>query len=188
MSIRQVIGLEDPDRGDFGRFHGKRYQLVAQRAYTRVLIHGIAMCAVLWLCWSRVPHPLLWAWAGLLGSVLAMGFVLDRKLKDADERTLTSAELRRHALMGAAKGAIWSGGLGVFVFTGAQGMVAQLWAFLAFVVMVGSVSRFCAPLTIIAFTLSACTGMLVTAIASGYFGIAAIIVATAAFGCLGVIE
>lgn len=188
MSIRQVIGLEDPDRGDFGRFHGKRYQLVAQRAYTRVLIHGIAMCAVLWLCWSRVPHPLLWAWAGLLGSVLAMGFVLDRKLKDADERTLTSAELRRHALTGAAKGAIWSGGLGVFVFTGAQGIVAQLWAFLAFVVMVGSVSRFCAPLTIIAFTLSACTGMLITAIANGYLGIAAIIVATAAFGCLGVIE
>ncbi|MCA0976978.1 EAL domain-containing protein [Qipengyuania flava] len=187
-TVRQLIGLDDPDHADFGRFQSKRYQLVPQRSYMRMLVHAIAMGAVAWLCWSSVPHLFLGAWVALLGGILVGGFVFDRKLKDADDRTLSKRELRQHAYIGVLKGVVWSGGLGAFALVGATGMVAHLWAFLAFVMMVGSISRYCAPLTTIAFTLAGCAGMLISAIASGAFGIAAIILATALFTCLGVIE
>ena len=183
-----MIGVDDLDHADLGRFHSKRYQLVPLRSFMRLLVHAIAMGAVTWLCWSIVPSLLLGSWALLLGAILMFGFIFDQKLKDADDRTLSAGELRRHAYIGALKGAVWSGGLSVFVFTGATGMVANLWAFLAFVMMVGSISRYCAPLTTIAFTLTGCAGMLAAAFASGAFGIAAIILATAGFICLGVIE
>ena len=188
LSMRQVIGLDAPAGGDVGRFQGRQYALVAQRSMARLVFNIAAALTVAWLCRNTVPVAVLAGWAAMLACCSLYTLFIEHALRDVDERGLTWHEMRRHALASAAKGLVWSGGLCVLVFTGAAGQVAEIWAALAFLMMVSAVSRYSAPLSTISYLLVATLGSLVAALSTFSYGLAGVMAATGLFACLGVVE
>lgn len=186
--MRQVIGLDAPERGDFARLHGRQYSTVAQRAGTRIALHIFAALVVGWMCRGAIPGMVLGIWCAALTCAVVYSYSLDRRLGDADERTFTMEELHRHARASAVKGSVWSLGLCMVAVFGPAEEVAYLWPVLAFLMMASAVSRYGAPLSTIAFSLAVCAGSLVAALATLNYGLAAIIIASAFFACFGVIE
>lgn len=186
--MRQVIGLDAPERGDFARLHGRQYSTVAQRAGTRIALHIFAALVVGWMCRGAIPGMVLGIWGAALTCAVVYSYCLDRRLGDADERTFTMEELHRHALASAVKGSVWSVGLCMVAVFGPADEVAYLWPVLAFLMMASAVSRYGAPLSTIAFSLAVSAGSLVAALATLNYGLAAIIIASAFFACFGVIE
>jgi diguanylate cyclase (GGDEF)-like protein/PAS domain S-box-containing protein len=186
--MRQVIGLDAPERGDFARLHGRQYSTVAQRAGTRIALHIFAALVVGWMCRGAIPGMVLGIWGAALTCAVVYSYCLDRRLGDADERTFTMEELHRHARASAVKGSVWSLGLCMVAVIGPAEEVAYLWPVLAFLMMASAVSRYSAPLSTIAFSLAVSAGSLVAALATLNYGLAAIIIASAFFACFGVIE
>ncbi len=186
--MRQVIGLDAPDCGDFARLHGRQYSTVTQRAGTRIALHLFAAMVVGWMCRGAIPGMLLGIWGAALASAVAYSFCLDRRLSDADERVFSMEELHRHALASALKGGVWSFGLCMVAVFGPADHVAYLWSVLAFLMMASALSRYGAPLSTIAFSLAVSAGSLIAALATFNYGLAAIITASAFFACFGVIE
>lgn len=186
--MRQVIGLDAPERGDFARLHGRQYSTVAQRAGTRIALHIFAALVVGWMCRGAIPGMVLGIWCAALTCAVVYSYCLDRSLSDADERAFTMEELHRHARASAVKGSVWSLGLCMVAVFGPADEVAYLWPVLAFLMMASAVSRYGAPLSTIAFSLAVSAGSLVAALATLNYGLAAIIIASAFFACFGVIE
>lgn len=186
--MRQIIGLDAPECGDFARLHGRQYSMVTKRAGTRIVLHLFAALLVGWMCRGAIPGILLGIWGAVLTCVVAFSYFLDRRLGDAEERAFSMEELHRHALWSALKGGVWSVGMCMAVVFGPSDQVAALWSVLALLVMTGAVSRYGAPLSTIAFTLTVSAGAVVAALATFNYGLAAIIIASAFFACFGVIE
>ncbi|EDL48936.1 sensory box/GGDEF family protein [Erythrobacter sp. SD-21] len=186
--MRQVIGLDAPGSGDLGRFHGRQYALVTQRAGARLIFNTFAVLTVAWLCWDKVPAEVFWGWTTCLAFIAGYNLFLDRRMRDVDERGLTWEVMRRHAFASGAKGGVWGGGLCALAVTGAGGQLAEIWAALAFLMMVSAVSRYKAPLSTTAYIITATAGSMVAAMATFSFGLGAIMLATGVFACLGVIE
>ncbi|MXO47783.1 EAL domain-containing protein [Erythrobacter vulgaris] len=186
--MRQVIGLDAPERGDFARLHGRQYSTVTQRAGTRIALHIFAALVVGWMCRGAIPSMVLGIWGAALTCAVVYSYCLDRRLGDADERAFTMEESHRHALASAVKGSVWSVGLCMVAIFGPADEVAYLWPVLAFLMMASAVSRYGAPLSTIAFSLALSAGSLVAALATLNYGLAAIIIASAFFACFGVIE
>ena len=188
LSVREVLGLSSPGNRDVLRFHARQYAMVSQRAGVRIVLSLLAAFTMVYLCRDIVSHSYIAVWAGAVLVSQAAGFVLDRQLRDATDRRLCQHEVNRHAAMSGAKGIVMSAGLCVFVYFGAAGQLALLWASLAFMVMVAAVTRYGAPLSTLAFILGVTAGSLVAALAVLEYWLAAIMIITAIMACIGVVE
>ncbi|WP_315900233.1 putative bifunctional diguanylate cyclase/phosphodiesterase [Qipengyuania aquimaris] len=187
-TVRQVIGLDLPETGDWARVHGRQYAVVSQRAGTRVVLHAIAALIVVWLCRDSIELLALQAWGAALGFAVMLAFASDYRLRDVEDRLFTERELRSHAMVSGLKGGIWSLGLCGAVFFGAGGQIASIWAAIAFLMLASVASRFSAPLSSVAFCTAASVGSLLAALATFNFGLAIIILASAFFASFGLIE
>ncbi|MBX7532209.1 EAL domain-containing protein [Qipengyuania sp. 1XM1-15A] len=187
-TTRQVIGLDDPETGDWARVHGKQYSLVAQRAGTRVTLHAIAALIVTWLCSGSVDLLSLQAWGAALGFTVMIAFASDYRLRDAEDRPFTRSEMRNHAIVAGLKGVVWSLGLCILVALGAGGQIASIWAAIAFLILVSVASRYSAPLSSIAFTITASAGSFIAALATFNFGLSLLIALSAGFAVFGLVE
>ena len=188
LSWRQTLGLDMPDGEDFARLHGRQYALVTRRAGVRVACNTLAAAVLAVICRGAVPPLVLAIWCTCLAFAVGYCYYLERCLRDADERLIRPEEVRRIGWSGFFKGAIWSGGMVAFALTGGASLVAEMWAVLAFMLMISVVSRYSAPLATVAFALALGAGSLVAAIAVMNFGIAVIVSVSTVIGCLGVIE
>ena len=188
LTVRQIVGLEEPGGGDYARFFARQYAMVNKRAKTRVAIHLLAALSIAWFCKDLVPLEVLSGWGALLTLVVGYSLHLDRRMRDVEERVFRREEMRSHALAAGFKGLVWSGGLAAFAFTGAGGVLAEMWAIIALLMMTSAVSRYGAPASTIAFSIAAGAGALGAALASFEFGLAAIIVVSTLFACMGVVE
>ncbi|MBX7541051.1 EAL domain-containing protein [Qipengyuania sp. GH29] len=186
--MRQIVGLEAPDGFDFSRAFAKQYSLVTKRAGTRVVLHLLAALAVYWFCRNSIADEVLAGWGTALAFAAGYAFYLDRRLRDADQRAFPIEEMRRHAIGSAIKGSVWAAGIVSLTFSDAAGQLAEIWAVVAFLVMASAVSRYSAPLSAIAFTLTVSAGSLAAAFAMFDYGLAAVAAASAFFACFGIIE
>ena len=187
-TLRQIIGLDVRVGGNFARFHARQYAQVPYRAGSRVIISLVAAIVMIAIGWPSVPHSFLLVWGGCVLFTQGVAYVYDRNLFDVGDRSLSETEMRRHAVSAAAKGAILSGGLCLFVFAGNGAQLPTLWAALAFIIMAAAVSRYSAPLSAICFILSVCAGALIAALAMFEWTLAVLILFTAALSCMGVVE
>ena len=188
LTMRQIVGLQQPEGLDFARVFGRQYALVTRRSGVRVIINIFAALTLVWFCYQSVSATLLSVWGVALAFTVGCSYFLARIMRDADERDFTSDEIRNHAIASGLKGLVWSAGLCILAFSGAGTHLAEMWAVLAFLILASSVSRYSAPLSTIAFSLTMTAGALAAAIGTFNHGLAAIMLASGIFACFGVIE
>ena len=188
LKWRNILGLEAPEGYDFAHLFGKQYEMVARRAAVRVAIHICAAGVVWWICHAAVS-PLMLSGLGLLIALsVGCGYVLDRRLGDAEHRTLLRSEVIKHALVSAFKGAAWSVSFVMLVLFGAGHHAATLWAVLGFLLFAGGISRYSVPLSTVSFFGTIGLGALLATLSLAEYALSGAIIATIVFAVVGTVE
>ncbi len=170
------------------RFHGQQYASLKDRLAIRIGLHSVALFLAVWAV-AGIANPLLIAgWACVLTAAVLYSARDDARLGDAEHRSFTFDEIKRHAVGTAAKGLAWSVGMIVFSLHTGAAPLASLWAIAAFLVLCTSASRYSAPFSSVTFAITVGAGASIAALLSGLWVLAVIALATAVFSAFGVIE
>ncbi len=188
LSIRQVIGLDRPESGDWSRLHGLQYSLVPYRLKVRIWINILGFLLVFAAAQPTVHWAVLGVWTVALVVALTHAAWLDSRLFDADQRHFPVEEMRRHAGSSIFKGTVWGAGLIVLGVTRSTDALLLGWAVVSMLIVGSSVSRFGAPLSSIAFSLVVGAAGVIAALASFQFLLIPVIIATVMLASLGVVE
>jgi diguanylate cyclase (GGDEF)-like protein/PAS domain S-box-containing protein len=158
-----VLGLSNPDDGDWGRLRGLQYASLARMGGVRLAFHAMAGTIVALTYFSTVAAWMLAGWALLLGAALYHGMRVDRSLGDADRRRMSREEIRKHTASSVITALVWIVPVGVFAPAGDGLDRLMLWTVLA-MLMTGSAIVFAAvPLGVLVFS-----GIVGTAAAVGF--------------------
>ncbi|MFN3424302.1 MAG: putative bifunctional diguanylate cyclase/phosphodiesterase [Novosphingobium meiothermophilum] len=143
LPILAVIGLRDPEEGDWGRLRGLQYSSLAKLTFPRLIAHVMAALLVLQTYGRSVYLALLVGWMALLVGVLIFGARYDRSLVDADRRRVSRQEMHRQNLSSLAVAAVWCVPMLVFSAFGDAAQRMTLWTVLA-MLMTGMAVTFAA--------------------------------------------
>ena len=102
-----VLGLTDPQGGDWSRLRGLQYAGIARATWLRItgnVVAGLGLASVLI---GQVSSAVILAWLIVLFVTLASSAADDRKLADADHRTFNRDEAKRHTLHTIVNALIW---------------------------------------------------------------------------------
>ncbi|MFW2349338.1 putative bifunctional diguanylate cyclase/phosphodiesterase [Qipengyuania sp.] len=188
LSIGQVIGMDAPEGGDWAQVHGHQYALLKQRMGVRAALHVLGFFLAAATLRNTVPLPLLGFWG--VGLLFAVGFSAraDRRLSDADTRSISLGEIKTHAMTAAGKGAMWGVGMILSALFAHPAETVLVWSIAAMMVLASSASRFGASLSSISFTLAVGVGGLLAALIAGQFILAAVVLLSTLMSVFGVIE
>ena len=102
LPLRALIGLRNPEQGDWAALRAIQYGQLHQLSRSRALAHAMGVIITLGLFLGKVPVFILGPW--VLAVVLALwnSFRIDRDLADIDRRSMTRHEFRRQTLGVAA--------------------------------------------------------------------------------------
>jgi diguanylate cyclase (GGDEF)-like protein/PAS domain S-box-containing protein len=177
LPLLQVIGLRDPDEGDWARLRALQYSQLHRVALKRGICHALAAIVTVGIFRAEVPGWLLGGW--LLAATLALvnSIRIDRGLADIDRRTMTRREYKRQALGIAFCAMAWAAALIVFVPYGSEAEHFQLWTLVAMLVAGSAATMSAAPLATVIFAAIAGGTAVATFAMRGDVGYAAVIVA-----------
>lgn len=173
LPIRAILGLTDPENGDWGRLRGIQYSCLGHSVSARVATQAAAILAVAILVLGQVNVMFVLGWAVLAGLTLWRGVRMDRLLIDADRRRISRDEVKAQMLNSALSGLAWSvplGGFGFFVDAQTQ---LKLWVVLATLMTASAVLLPAVPLGTLLFTCVAGGSAAVFFLATGTFDMAA---------------
>lgn len=183
-----MLGLIEPESGNWARLHGHQYAMLRHRAKIRVALH---LCGFALVCLAnyRAVH---FAVLAVLGIAIAAAVLncarYESRLADAEERSFSMAELKHHARLTAIKGTVWSIGLVVLAALGDPAAVVSTWAVAAFLILASTTSRYSAPLSTIVFAGAVGVGGFIASLLVLKFAIALVVLATVAMAAFGVVE
>lgn len=91
LSPLQILGLCDPEEGDWGRLRALQYAQLHGTSLTRLLAHALAASLTVVLFVDKAPLWLLVTW--LAGLTLAVGHAtrIDRSLARGDQSSMSRA-------------------------------------------------------------------------------------------------
>ncbi|UVI38359.1 putative bifunctional diguanylate cyclase/phosphodiesterase [Qipengyuania spongiae] len=183
-----MLGLKDPEHGDWSRVHGPQYALLHHRASARAVLNlaGTALMAISF--GGSLPGFLIAAWSIGLVAITAYMFRLENSFASLDVRGFSRAEQRRHMLAAVAKGVLWAVPGTFFLRYVDPTIHGVAWAYVAALMLGSTVSRYSAPLGALGFTGIAGLGWTVGLAMHGSFALAIIAVLSTAFTTLGAIE
>ncbi|WP_222560111.1 EAL domain-containing protein [Caenibius sp. WL] len=127
LSLAALLGLRDTPGGAWARLRGLQYSYLARIARRRLVVHGIAGAAILFMFSGVVPAWMIASWAAALIAMLCWTLHSDRQLGDTDRRPITRGEIWRHTLLSAAVATLWSVPILVFTGYGAPGDIFAVW-------------------------------------------------------------
>ncbi|WP_408590343.1 putative bifunctional diguanylate cyclase/phosphodiesterase [Novosphingobium sp.] len=183
-----VLGLIEPDSGDWGYLRGLQYGSVARRIGVR-MIGNLACMALVGMSLIGVVDPLTFAvWALTMVSVLIYGARHDRSLSDADRRGLDRFEMVHQAIPAGLMALLWAVALCGFAPQGGPQVQLQVWSIVA-IVLVGTAAVYAiVPLGTVLFSaILGAAGMIGFAING--MGMAAVIAgAFAVVVCVGILQ
>ncbi|WP_225204631.1 putative bifunctional diguanylate cyclase/phosphodiesterase [Novosphingobium huizhouense] len=102
-----VLGLVDPDEGDWGRLRGLQYSSLARLTPARMIAHALAALLAVRALAGAVHWLLLIGWVALVIATLIYGVRFDRSLEDADRRRMTRAEMHQQTISTVALALVW---------------------------------------------------------------------------------
>ncbi len=146
LPVMAVLGLNEPDEGDWTRMRGLQYSSLTRATAARSVAHGIAALAVLQLCYQTVHPAALAGWLLALAFSLFHGARIDKTLADADRRRISRDEVKRQALSSLANALIWAVPLAAFVPYGSAAQHLELWAVCAMLMTASAVLLPAVPL------------------------------------------
>lgn len=147
-----VLGLTDPQVGDWARLRGLQYAGIARAAGMRITGHVLAGIALAVLLVGQVGMVIAAGWLLILFLTLAASATDDRKLVDADRRTLSRDEANRHTLHTVVNALIWVAPLSIAssFLDGESRLI--LWSVLAFLMTGSAIVLPAVPMSTILFS------------------------------------
>lgn len=146
-----VLGLSDPETGDWGRLRGLQYSSLGRSSLLRVAGHAVAALLVLFLYQAQAPAVLLGGWLTTLGLVLFFALRFDRSLGAAGNWRMTGPEFNKQARSQLMIALAWSAPLLLF---GPYGSLAEqlcLWMIAAMLGVSAALRLSAAPLGTVVF-------------------------------------
>ena len=174
LSIPAVLGLKDPEDGDWARLRGIQYSCLGHSVFSRIATQAAAILTVSILLLGKVNFIIVLGWAVVAGLTLWRGVRIDRLLIDADRRRISRDEVKAQMLNCAFSGLAWSiplGGFGFFVDPQTQ---LKLWVVLATLMTASAVLLPAVPLGTLLFTGVAGGSAVVFFLATGMLDMAAV--------------
>ena len=162
----QILGLRDPEEGDWARLRALQYGQLHKVALTRAVAHALAALLTASLFVGKAPLWLLGLWLLGVGAAVWNATRIDRSLADIDRRSMSRFEYRRQALGVGACAIVWALALAVFVPFASHTEHFALWTLVAMLIASSAATMAAAPLATVVF--AAITG--VSAIASFVIG------------------
>jgi diguanylate cyclase (GGDEF)-like protein/PAS domain S-box-containing protein len=146
-----VLGLSDPNNGDWARLRGLQYSGLAKVCRQRILAHIIAAIATLLIFAQTINVFVLAGWLVALGGTLYYGTKFDQSLSDVDRRRMSRAEMNQHTVSSVINGLIWI--VPIIFFTTLSGPLerVELWAVLSMLMVVSAVVLPAVPLGTVLF-------------------------------------
>ena len=173
LSAMQVVGLRDPDEGDWSRLRTLQYAELHNVSLIRICAHGAAASLAVFLFYQVVPTLFLGGW--LLGVIAAVWNVsrLDHKMADINRRGVQRSDFNRHALAVAGCALPWCVALLFFVPLATPAEHYALWA-LAIMLISGSAATMTStPVAAVVFDLVVGAAAAASFVVSGNYAFAA---------------
>jgi len=178
LSPLQILGLRDPEEGDWGRLRALQYAQLHQVSLTRIMAHALAALLTVKTFADKAPLLLMGAWLVALALAVGNATRIDRGLAIGNRPSVTRAEYKRHARGVAACALVWAFALVGFVPFASQAELFALWTLIAMLIGCSAVTMSAAPLATVVFAGITGVTAVVTFALGGDYGFAAV---TAAF-------
>ncbi|MCA1661633.1 MAG: EAL domain-containing protein [Novosphingobium sp.] len=188
MPTKAVLGLSNPDDGDWARLRGLQYSHLATVSVPRLLAHLIAAVIVAWTYFGAVDPLMLGGWVLALGGTLYYGARFDRSLGDADRRRMTRGEVATHTISSAITALLWVAPIVFFVPHGLPHDRMTLWTVLAMLLTGSAVAFAAVPLGIIVFSVIVGGAAIASFVLTGDYPMALVVVAYLGIIALGVTQ
>ena len=183
-----VLGLSNPDDGDWGRLRGLQYASLAKVGLVRLAVHLMAGLIVA-LTYFRAVHPaVLGGWVVALAATLYYGAKFDRSLGDADRRRMAREEINRHTMSSLIAGLVWIVPIVFFAPHGTEIDRLSLWTVLAMLMTGSAVALAAVPLGVLVFSAVVGGAAAASFVLTGDYIPAAMVVAYLVIIAIGTIE
>ena len=188
LPVLAVLGLAEPDNGDWNRLRGLQYANLARVTKVRMLVQLFAGLGLCWLYWGIVHFALIVAWFGLLCLTLNHGAKVDRALSDADRRRISRDEVERQSRSSIANALVWVVPIAAFAPFGDATTQLELWAIIAMLLTASAVLLPAVPLANLIFALIAGGGVIASLLWSGNYAMTIVTLVWLAVIAVGSIE
>ncbi|WP_338468573.1 EAL domain-containing protein [Novosphingobium sp. ZN18A2] len=183
-----ILGVSDPQDGDWGRLRGLQYSSLARVTKARLLAHGLAALLVFQIFARSVPPALIGGWACLLLVTLVVGARFDHSLQDADRRRMSRREVHQQTVTTVVTALVWAVPIVIFARLGAAADKLSLWTVTA-MLMTGMAIGFAAvPLGTLLFSAIVGGVTISTFVLDGNFTAAAVVAVFVVIVCVAAIE
>ncbi len=147
-----VLGLSNPEDGDWARLRGLQYSSLARVSMSRLLAHAIAAVATVQIYFHTINTLALCGWLVALVGTLYYGARFDRSLGDADRRRMTREELNSQSISAAITAVVWMVPMAIFGAQGGPLLRLETWTILAMLMTASAVVLAGVPLGTIIFS------------------------------------
>ena len=183
-----VLGLSNPDDGDWGRLRGMQYASLVKVGMVRLAVHVMAGLIVALTYFKVVQTGVLAGWVVALAATLYYGARFDRSLGDADRRRMSREEINQHTISSLIAGLVWIVPIVFFVPLGTALDRLSLWTVLS-MLMTGSAVAFAAvPLGVLVFSAIVGGAAIASFVLTGDYVPAAMVVAYLAMIAIGTVQ
>lgn len=183
-----VLGLSDPEDGDWGRLRGLQYSSLAKVTVARILANAIAAVAIVRLCYGSISIWMLLGWLAVLAGTLWYGATLDKSLVDADRRRMTRTEVNQQSIASGINALAWTIPMTVFAQIGDEVDQLQIWTVLAMLLTASAIVLPAVPLATVIFTAIVGLSAIGSFLVDGYWDMAIVALTFAALAGAGAIE
>jgi diguanylate cyclase (GGDEF)-like protein/PAS domain S-box-containing protein len=174
LSNLAVIGVTQPEQGNWARLRSLQYSRLEAMSAARFLAHAIAVVLTFSIFWGDVPYWLLGVWVLPLVGALYHASKVDDALRDVDRRPMSQAEYRNHAASVAVVAAVWAVPFFAFVPFGEPIDQIAFWAVNAMLITGTALAFNATPVATIMFSLVAGFAAVVSFAISGAYDYAAL--------------
>jgi diguanylate cyclase (GGDEF)-like protein/PAS domain S-box-containing protein len=188
LSPLQILGVRDPEEGDWARLRALQYAELHKVTLTRWIAHALAALLTVSIFIGKAPLWLLAGWVLAVGAAVWNATRIDRSLADIDRRSMARHEFSRQAMGVAACAAAWAVALAAFVPFASHAEHYALWTLVAMLIASSAATMSAAPIATVVFAGITGATAIVTFAIGGDFGFAAVTAAFLAIAVTGTIE
>ncbi len=141
-----VLGLTDPEDGDWPKLRGLQYASLARSAIAKVSIQTVAALATAALFIGTVPIVAIVAWLAALTGSLYHSRRADAALIDADRRRVTPEEIKAQTIASIVNALVWVAPIACFGLFGTTEVQIKFWSVLAMLMTASAILLTAVPM------------------------------------------
>lgn len=188
MPLRALIGLKDPEQGDWAALRAIQYAELHKLARSRAVAHAMAVIITLGLFFGKVPLLILAPWVACVAAAVWNSVRIDRQLADIDRRSMTRHEFRRQAVGVAGAAAAWAVAMLLFTYWGTMADHFALWTLVAMLIAGSAFAMAPAPMATIVFSGIAGAAALLSFVLKGELTFAVVVAAFVVIAVAGALN